>query len=54
MLRKMEKEVIACVGIYCNSFDELKEMNVMIPEVHEKMWDEEDRLNYVGISLLNY
>jgi hypothetical protein len=37
MFRKLGKDIIACVGIYSDCFEELKEMNVMIPEIHEKM-----------------
>jgi hypothetical protein len=43
MFRKFGKDIIACVGICWNAFEELKEMNVMIHEIHEKMWEEEDR-----------
>jgi hypothetical protein len=43
MFRKLGKDVIAYVGICCDGFDELKEMNVMIPEMHEKIWEEEDK-----------
>jgi hypothetical protein len=32
------KDVIASVGIRIGYFEDLKEMNVMIPEVYEKMW----------------
>jgi hypothetical protein len=37
MLRKLGKDIISCIGIKCDSFEELKKMNVMIPKVHEKM-----------------
>jgi hypothetical protein len=40
MFRKLGKDIIACVGRCCNGFEELKEMNVIIPEIHEKMWEE--------------
>jgi hypothetical protein len=43
MFRKLGKDIITCVGTKCESFEELKKMNVMIPEMHEKMWEEEDR-----------
>jgi hypothetical protein len=49
MFRKLGKELISCVGINCNGFDELKEMNVMIPEMHEKMWEEEDKRGCLGV-----
>jgi hypothetical protein len=50
MFRKLGKDVIACLRIYCEWFGELKEMNVMIPEIHEKMWEEkEDRRGYIGV-----
>jgi hypothetical protein len=42
-----------CIGIECESFEELKEMNVMIPEIHEKMWTEKDRLGYKGVVYAN-
>jgi hypothetical protein len=55
MFRKLGKDVIAYVGIWCTTFEELKEMNVMIPEVYEKVWEEEDRWGcQMTISLLNY
>jgi hypothetical protein len=43
MFRKLGKDIIACVGLYCINFEKLKEMNVMIPEIHEKMWVEKDK-----------
>jgi hypothetical protein len=43
MFRKLGKDVITYVGIGVGYFQDLKEMNVMIPEVHEKMWEEIDR-----------
>jgi hypothetical protein len=43
MFRKLGKDIIACVGIRCGSFEKLKEMNVMIPEMHEMMWEEKYR-----------
>jgi hypothetical protein len=44
MFRKLGKDIIVCVGIECCSFEEVKKMNVMIPEIHEKMWTELLRL----------
>jgi hypothetical protein len=38
MFRMLGKDVIASVGIRICFFEDLKEMNVMIPEVYEKMW----------------
>jgi hypothetical protein len=38
MFRKSGKDIITCVGIECPSFEKLKKMNVMIPEIYEKMW----------------
>jgi hypothetical protein len=35
MFRKLGKNVIACVGIECPSFEKLKKMNVMIPEIRK-------------------
>jgi hypothetical protein len=43
MFRALGKDVIASVGIRVGFFDDLKEMNVMIPEIYEKMWIEFDR-----------
>jgi hypothetical protein len=43
MFRVLGKDVIAYVGIRIGFFEELEEMNVMIPEIHEKMWIESDR-----------
>jgi hypothetical protein len=43
MFRKLGKDIIACVVNLLFGFEELKEMNVMIPEIYEKMWEEEDR-----------
>jgi hypothetical protein len=37
IFRMLGKEVIAYVGIVCDLFEELKEMNVMISEIKEKM-----------------
>jgi hypothetical protein len=37
MFRALGKDVIAYVGIRIGFFDDLKEMNVMIPEIYEKM-----------------
>jgi hypothetical protein len=38
--RNVGKDIISCIGIECSSFEKLKEMNVMIPEIHEKMLEE--------------
>jgi hypothetical protein len=43
MFRVLGKDVIAYVGIRVGYFEDLKEMNVMIPEVYEKMWIQSDR-----------
>jgi hypothetical protein len=43
MFRMLGKDVIAFVGIRVGFFEDLKEMNVMIPEVYEKMWIQSDR-----------
>jgi hypothetical protein len=62
MFRKLGKDIIACVGLYCVNFKKLKEMNVMISEIHEKMWVEKDRwgmmlwcmLTHLIINLFKY
>jgi hypothetical protein len=36
MFRKVGKDIIVYVGVGCPSFEELKKINVMIPEMHEK------------------
>jgi hypothetical protein len=43
MFRNLGKDVFAFVGIRIGYFQDLKEMNVMIPEIYEKMWIESDR-----------
>jgi hypothetical protein len=43
MFRMLGKDVITSVGIHVDYFQDLKEMNVMIPEVYEKMWIQTDR-----------
>jgi hypothetical protein len=43
MFRMLGKDVIAFVGIRIGFFEDLKEMNVMIPEIYEKMWIESDK-----------
>jgi hypothetical protein len=43
MFRMLGKDEIAYVGIRIGYFQDLKEMNVMIPEVYEKIWIESDR-----------
>jgi hypothetical protein len=43
MFRNLGKDVITCVGICCDCFEVLKEMIVMISEIHDKRWEEEDR-----------
>jgi hypothetical protein len=35
MFRKLGKDIIACVTIECPGFENLKKINVMIPEIHE-------------------
>jgi hypothetical protein len=51
MFRMLEKDVIAYVGIYIGNFESLKEMNVMIPEIKEKMWEEVDAFDQYGMVL---
>jgi hypothetical protein len=53
MFRKFGKDIIAYVGICCDAFEVLKEMNVMISEMHEKMWEEEDRWGRCNMVLAN-
>jgi hypothetical protein len=43
IFRVLGKDVIAFVGIRVGFLEDLKEMNVMIPEVYEKMWVQSDR-----------
>jgi hypothetical protein len=52
IFRKLGKDIIACIGIKYDGFEELKKINVMIPEIHKKMWEEEDRRGRKGV--LNY
>jgi hypothetical protein len=40
MFRKLGEDNIVWVGVDCSGFEELKKMNVMIHEIHEKMWTE--------------
>jgi hypothetical protein len=49
IFRILGKVVIAYVGIVCDWFEELKEINVMIPEIKEKMWEEVDRFGHLGL-----
>jgi hypothetical protein len=51
MFRKLGKDIISCVGRCCNGFEELKETNVMISEVYEKMWEKLDRWG-CGMSMV--
>jgi hypothetical protein len=37
MFRNLGKDVFAFIGIPIGFFEDLKEMNVMIPEIYEKM-----------------
>jgi hypothetical protein len=39
MSRKLGKDIIADVGISVSFFDDLKEMDDVIPEIKEKMWE---------------
>jgi hypothetical protein len=38
MMEKLGKDIIKSVGIKCDNFEKLKEMDYMIPEMYEKMW----------------
>jgi hypothetical protein len=40
MIEKLGKDMITCVGARCDEFKKLKELNVMISEIYEKMWEE--------------
>jgi hypothetical protein len=53
MFRKLGKDIIPCIGTKCDNFEELKKMNVSIPEKHKKMWEEKDKSDYKLIELLN-
>jgi hypothetical protein len=43
MFRNLGKDVFAFVGIHIGFFEDLKGMNVMIPEIYEKIWIQSDR-----------
>jgi hypothetical protein len=51
MFRKLGKDVIAYVGISIGFFEDLKEMNVMIPEIKEKMWEVRERYGWYSVIL---
>jgi hypothetical protein len=53
MFRKFGKNVITHVGICIGYFQDLKEMNVMIPEIREKMWEVMDRNGRCNTVLAN-
>jgi hypothetical protein len=53
IFRILRKDVIECVGITCDAFEELKKVNVMIPEIHEKIWTEKLKYGYNDIVLAN-
>jgi hypothetical protein len=53
MFRMFGKDVITSVGIRIGFFQDLKEMNVMIPEVYEKMWVQMDRQGSCTMVLTN-
>jgi hypothetical protein len=53
MSRKLGKDIIACVGVYCINFKKLKKMNVMIPEIDKKMWEEKDKWGHEGVVYAN-
>jgi hypothetical protein len=40
MMEILGKDMITYVGTRCDNFEKLKELNVMIPEIYEKMWEE--------------
>jgi hypothetical protein len=40
MMEILGKDIIAFVGARCDNFEKLKELNIMIPEIYEKMWKE--------------
>jgi hypothetical protein len=51
MIRKLGKNIIACVGLYCINFKKLKKMNIMIPEIYEKIWEEKNKW---GVDIVVY
>jgi hypothetical protein len=51
MFRKLGKDVIAYVGISIGYFDDLKEMNVVISEIKEKMWEIPQKYGHYKITL---
>jgi hypothetical protein len=51
IFRKLGKDVIAYIGICIGYFDDLKEMNVMIPEIKEKMWELSQKYGRYNIVL---
>jgi hypothetical protein len=53
MFRMLEKDVITYVGIIVGFFDDLKEMDVVIPEIKEKMLDVPHKYGHFKITLAN-
>jgi hypothetical protein len=51
MFRALGKDVIAYVGICVGFFDDLKEMDVLIPEIKEKMWEVPEKNGRYKITL---
>jgi hypothetical protein len=53
MFRKLGKDIIAYVGLYCINFKKLKKMNVMIPEIDKKKWEEKNRWGHDAVVYAN-
>jgi hypothetical protein len=53
MFRNLGKDVFTFIGIRIGYFEDLKEMNVMIPEIYEKMWIQSDRQGSCTIIYTN-
>jgi hypothetical protein len=51
--RNLGKDIITCFGTRRDNFEKLKKMNVMIPEIYEKMWEEENRRECKGVVFTN-
>jgi hypothetical protein len=51
MFRNLGNDIIACVRFDCPNFEKLKMMNVMIPEIYERMWTEKLRLVHNSVVL---
>jgi hypothetical protein len=52
MFRMLGKDIIKDVEMICYGFEEVKKMNVMIAEIHEKMWTMRLRVWHYDIVLI--